>query len=262
VAEALSELDSSLARFADLNSLVDADDRLAAVEAWVREVPPAQLRFALERFSDANRAGLVGQLLIRRWTALDARAAAEWTEQLTETETRGALQAAVALAWAETDVAGAMAWARTLPGGDTSEYVLTQLGYEAARENPVEALQLAAGLSPKAERDALILHGFRQWAAADADAARAWLLQWPESGLRQRALADFATVLADHDGAAGARFVIEHPPARVEFERAIIGVIQRWSQYDPTAAQAWIDTFPATPLRDQAVQVVAHIGSR
>ena len=61
VAEALSELDSSLARLADLNSLVDAEDRLAAVEAWVREVPPAKLRFALERFSDADRAGLVGQ---------------------------------------------------------------------------------------------------------------------------------------------------------------------------------------------------------
>jgi hypothetical protein len=262
VAEAQSELDSSLARLADINSLVDADDHLAAVEAWVGEVPPAQFGFALERFSDADRAGLVGQLLVRRWTALDPRAAADWTEQLGEPEARRALQAAVALAWTETDVLGALAWARALPGGDTSEYVLTQLGYEAARENPVEALQLAVELSPTAERDALILHGFRQWVAADAGAARAWLLQWPESELRQHALADFATVLANHDGDAGARFAIEHPPAGADFERAIIGVIQRWSQHDLPAAQAWIETFPATPLRDRAVQVVAHIGSR
>ncbi len=261
MAETQLELDSSLARLADINSFGDAEDHLAAVEAWVGEVPPAQFQFALERFSDADRAGLVGQLLVRRWTELDPLAAAEWTKQLTEKESRGVLQTAVTQVWTETDLSGALAWGRTLPDGDVSEHVLTQLGYEAARENPVEALQLAVELLPTAERDALILHGFRQWAAADAKAARAWLLQWPESELRQRALADFAAVLADQDGDAGARFAIEHPSAGPDFERAIIGVIQRWSQYDLLAAQAWIETFPASPLRDQTVQVAAYIGS-
>lgn len=241
--------------------MVDADDYPAAVEAWVGEVSPDQYRLALGIFSDADRAGLAGQLLVRSWTELDPRAAAEWTKQLGEPEAQRALQAAVALAWTETDPSGALAWARALPGGDIREHVLTQLGYEAARGDPVEALRLAVELSPTAERNDLILHGLRQWAAADAAAAGAWLLQWPESELRQRALADFATVLADHDGDAGARFAVEHPPAGPEFERAIIGVIQRWSQDDLLAAQAWIETFPASPLRDHAVQVAAYVGS-
>ncbi len=261
VAETQPELDSALARFADVNSLGDAEERLAAVETWVGELPPAQFRFALERFSDADRAGLVGQLLVRRWTDLDPLAAADWTEQLAKTEPGGALQAAVALAWAETDLPASLTWARALPDGNAREHVLTELGYETARQDPVQALQLAVELSPTAERDALILHGARQWAAADAGAARTWLLQWPESELQHHALADFAMVLAGQDGDAGARFAIEHPAAGLSFERAIIGVIERWSQYDLPAAQAWIETFPESPLRDQAVQVAAYFSS-
>lgn len=256
-AEAQSEMDASLGGPADIDSAADAEAHLAVVETWVGEVPLAQFRSVLERLSEVDQAGLVGQLLVRRWTALAPRAAGEWTEQLAETEARGVLQAAVALAWAETDLAGALAWAGGLSGTSTSEHVLTGLGYETAREYPVVALQLAVGLSPTTERDALILHGARQWAAVDAGAARAWLLQWPESELREHALADFATVLADQDGEAGARFAIEHPATGPDFERAIIGVIQRWSQQDLPAAQAWIETFPPTTIRDRAVQVVA-----
>lgn len=261
MAEVSTELDAPLMQLAQIMAGEDADERLAALEAWVEKIPATQVRPLLERLSASDQAGVVGQLLVRHLTGMDTRAAAEWVEKLTESEARRTLQAAVALAWSETDLPGALAWARALPGEDASEHVFTQLGYEVARESPVEALALAVNLPPTAEREALILHGLRQWAAADAEAARAWLLQWPENEMRHRALADFATVLADQDGDAGARFAVGYLAPGTDFERAIIGVVQRWAQRDLPATQAWIETFPATSLRDQAGQVAANIGS-
>jgi hypothetical protein len=216
----------------------------------------------LQQLSQEDLRGNVGRLLVRRWAELDPVAAGQWAAGLGDVEARHELSAASALAWSERDLEGALAWAGSLPDGETRSLVLAGLGYEVARERPVEALHLAAGLSPSARPDALTLHALQQWAASDPAHAGAWLLQWPESGMRRRALADFATGLATRDGNGAGQFAVTHVAPGAEQDRAVAGIVQRWAQQDFPAAAAWVEQFSPGPLRASSSQWLDSFASR
>jgi len=247
---------------ADLVAPDDDEDPSETLARSVEQMDVADVISRLQPLPLEDLRGNLGRLLVRRWAELDPVAAGKWAAGLGDVEARHELSAATALAWSERDLEGALAWAGSLPDGDTRSLVLAGLGYEVARERPVEALHLAAGLSADAEPDALTLHALQQWAASDPANAGAWLLQWPESGMRRRALADFATVLATRDGNAAAQFAVTHVAPGAEQDRAVVGIVQRWAQQDFPATVAWVAQFSPGPLRASSSQWLASFAAR
>ena len=246
----------------DVTLPADDEDQSETLARAVEQMDATEVTSRLQELSLEQLRGDLGRLLVRRWAAIDPTAACTWATQMGDGEASQELSTAAALAWSEHDLSSALDWAQSQTEGVTRSRLLTELGYEVAREQPVEALNLAVELPQTPERDDLILHGLRQWTVADPSTARDWLLEWPESKLRQRALADFATVLAGRDGNEAARFVAEQIAPGTEQNRAVVSVVQRWAQQDRAQTLAWVDQFPAGPLRDTAVEVAAIIAVR
>src|SRR5204862_2319720 len=76
--------------------------------------------------------------------------------------------------WANTNLPAAISWAASLPESSTKNVVLTTLGYEAARHEPVAAIELARSLPANHDRDALLDHAINQSAVTDPASAQAW----------------------------------------------------------------------------------------
>ena len=232
----------------------DSDEALARSVAGMegdelirrlRELPLEDLR------------GNLGRLLVRRWAELDPPSAGWWATQLGDVEASHELSTAVALAWSERDLKGSLDWAHALPAGDLQSRVLTELGVELARIDPMASMRLAVELPASGARDGILLHALHQWAGQDAATSQNWVLQLSLGPLREQALAAVATVMANQDGERAARFAVEQLMPGPEQDRAVIGIIQRWAQLDYDPAAAWVASFPQTPLRENAIAVLA-----
>ena len=199
------------------------------------------------------------ELLVRRWVALNPRAAAPWLGAVTEAEVRAALSVAAAQVWADQDLPGALAWGRALPPDFVQERVQLSLGFELARTEPLPALRMAADLPPSEGRDDLVVHALQEWTVQDANAALGWALQMAPGTLRDTGLAAAAVALAKQDGERAARLAVTELPPGPEQDRTVVAVLQRWVQKDRTAALAWWGSFPPSPLRTQAAAALAGI---
>jgi hypothetical protein len=160
----------------------------------------------------------------------------------------------IAIVWANTDLAAASSWVEALPDGDARQAAALNLAYEAARSEPVKALEVASGLAATPARDDLLVHAISQWGGADAAAAAAWAVSVPDLSLRQRLLAGVAVASAAQDGAAAAALAVNSLVAGEEQDRTVVSIVQRWAQNSPQAAASWVSQFPDSPLREAAVQ--------
>src|SRR5208282_968965 len=137
----------------------DPDRRSEALEGAARSVSEADLPAVLDALvRDAGPAAAeLCQLLVRRWAEADAPAAAAWAAQLPQSPLYRAALEQVAIAWANTDLAAATGWVEALPDGDARQAAALNLAYEAARSEPVKALDVASGLAPTPARDDLLV---------------------------------------------------------------------------------------------------------
>lgn len=237
----------------------DAEDE-DSNEALARSVAGMDRDELIRRLSDLpleDLRGNLGRLLVRRWAELDPASAGWWATQLGDVEASHELSTAVALAWSERDLPGSLEWARSLPAGDLQSRVLTELGVELARIDPVASMRLAVALPASGSRDGILLHALHQWAGQDAETSQNWTLQLSLGPLREQALAAVATVMANQNGESAARFAVGQLLPGPEQDRAVIGIIQRWAQLDYDPAAAWVASFPQTPLRENAIAVLA-----
>jgi hypothetical protein len=202
--------------------------------------------------TDLEWSSTVAERLIRRWAAQDPEAAIAWARSLPETETSPPLLSAGVLGWADNDLDAAVAWAQQLPPSRQRDQVWGLLGYELARTSPVEALRLAVELADEPERGRLIDHCLAQWASIDVAAAHAWAGAIADTALRDSAQATVATAWAEADPRAAAWLAVEGIQPGEHQDRAVVAVLQRWSQMDAAAAHAWLDRFPSGALRDSA----------
>lgn len=236
----------------------DEETPATILSRLVREMDVAELRGHLRDLVGAEVRGEAGHLLLRRWVELDPPAATRWVDELDDAEARRELSSAAALAWSERDIAAALAWARSLPRGETSDRVINELGIEIARTDPVLSLNLAADLPEGGARHALELHAAGQWALLDSEAAKNWAANLASGNRRDEALAAVTLAIASEDGEGAARFLVEKMSVGPESYRAVIGVVQRWAQTDYFAALRWVERFPAAPLRETALAVLAE----
>jgi hypothetical protein len=160
----------------------------------------------------------------------------------------------VAIAWANTDLAAATGWVEALPDGDARQAAALNLAYEAARSEPVKALEVASGLAPTPARDDLLVHAISQWGGADPAAAADWAAKVSDASLQQRLVAAVAIAAAERVGPAAATFAANALGAGQEQDRAVVAIVQRWVQNSPQAAASWVSQFPDLPSREPAVQ--------
>lgn len=242
---------------------------LAAVEAETDSVRRGEaLERAVELVSDGElpamldslardvspEAAELRQLLVHRWAETNAPAAAAWATQLPEGSARRAALEQVAITWANADLPATAGWVRTLPEGDSKLAATLGLAYEAARTEPVMAIELASTSPPTRERDDLLVHSVSQWAGADSAAAAAWAASVPDPSLRQHLLAAVAVASAEQDGAAAATLAVDGLVAGEEQDRTVVSIVQRWVQNSPQAAASWVSQFPDNPSCEPAVQ--------
>ena len=193
-----------------------AEDPLAAT-AWVGSLRPEEGREELlRRFA-------------QDWAAIDPAAALSWAEQLPDFDARrsalsdivtemaqnnpaDAISAAeryqlgstdpallpnLAGTWAERDLAAAIGWANLQPPGEQRDQVLARLAMIESKVEPVEAAtRVLTDIPPGAVQVEAVMSTLNQWAARDFDSAAAWVAQFPQGSLRDRALAELSGIQA------------------------------------------------------------------
>jgi len=235
---------------------IDSDRRNEALERVAKSISGAELAATLDALTrdSGPEAAELRHLLVRRWAESDAPAAAAWASRLPEGQVgRDALEQ-VAIVWANTALPAAADWVSSLPEGDRKQVATFGVAYEAARFEPVKALELTGTLPPTRERDDLLVHAVGQWAGTDSASASTWAMEVSDPALRQRLVASVAIVLAEQDPVAAATLAVNSLEAGEEQDRVVISIVQRWVQFSPQAAASWVLHFPDNPLRIAAVQ--------
>jgi len=250
-ANAVQAVDQSIAKAEPVPPAVEDPEKIAVLISTLSE---AEVCKWLGTLAGQDLTGNTGRLLLRRWVELDPAAAVNWLAQLNDPAAHQELADVVAVAWSEKDLPNALAWVESLPEGATKHQALTDLGYEVARVDPVDAMQIATQLPAGDNADSLLLHSLAQYASADPAQSQQLALSLPQGPLRDQALSTVATVQARQDGAGAAQFAVQNISPGPGLDNAVIGVVQLWAQTDLTGAALWVQSFPVSPIRDQAVQ--------
>jgi len=234
-------------------------EKTAAVISTMTE---AEVCNGLAKLTNQDLPGNTGRLLLRRWVELDPAAAIDWVAQQGDTDVRQELVDVAAIAWSQQDLPSALAWVEALPEGGAKPQALADLGYEVARTDPVSAMEIATQLPASDSANGLFLHALSQCASADPGTSRQLALALAPGPLRDQALTIVATVQAKEDGDGAARFAVENISPGPDLDRAVMGVVQLWAQNDLPDVSAWVQTFPDSPIRDQAVQSLGMFDTR
>lgn len=238
---------------AKVESPPSAENDPEKVAVLISSLSEAEVCQWLAKLTNQDLTGNTGRLLIRRWVELDPAAAVNWVTQLDDTGVRQELVDVAAIAWSQKDIPNALTWVESLPENDTKHQALADLGYEVARIDPVNAMQIATQLPASDNANGLLLHALAQYASADPQESQQLALTLPPGSLRDQAVTTVATVQAKQDGEAAARFAVENLSPGLDLDRAVMGVVQLWGQNSITDVSAWVQSFPNSPVRDQAV---------
>jgi hypothetical protein len=240
----------------DFAKETDPDKREDLLTAWAAEIKtddiPSWLNF-LQSASPSDLAQNLSQRLLRHWTGVTPEEASAWLGLL-PSDRQLALLDAVAVPWANGNPTNAMNWASSLPDDAVHRQALATVAGEVIRSQPLIALKMAIDLPAGPQQDDLIRRGAMQWASEDADSAVAWIKEIPASDLRNQAMSGAAMVWSASEPVTAANLAVDElPPGRL-LDDTVIAIVQRWAQKDPVAAAAWVEQFPAGPLRDTAIE--------
>lgn len=224
----------------DLLDWIAAGDLQAAITVLDREPTTPLRRELLTR-------------LVRRWAETDPAAAAMASLELGATTRQEAIASLLPL-WVYRDKEAARAWVNDLPPGEVRSAAQVTFAYEIAQTEPAMALELAMALPASPESDRLIAHSVMLWAASAPGDAAHWASQLDEPALRERLMATIATIWGNSDPVSAGKLAIESIPAGKAQADALVGIVQRWAQADPTAAATWVSKFPQGPLRTAAME--------
>jgi len=233
-------------------------EKIAVLIAALGEV---EVREGLGSILDQDLTGNRGRLLLRRWAELNPNAAVNWLSQVGDAGVRRELTDVLAIAWSDKDLPGALTWVQSLPEGPAKDRAMADLGYEVARVDSVNALQIAAQLPASDYASELLIHSMAQYASADPEQSAQLALSLPEGSLRDRTVSSVATILAKQDGGAAVNFAVNNIPPGPELDRAVVGVVQLWSQDNASGSQAWVYSLPDSFIRDQLLQSLGIIGA-
>jgi hypothetical protein len=142
------------------------------------------------------------------------------------------------------------------PDAAARQKALEQVAWDGIDVDPELARRAFEKLEPDSEaRRKLSAHFAMRLAESNPDEALEWALALPEEGERGEALGRIAVVISDKDPERAGRLIAEHVPEGKTRDRAVVQVLQRWSQADPAAAVEWAGDFSAGAARSAGLKV-------
>jgi hypothetical protein len=157
---------------------------------------------------------------------------------------------------AQSDVNRAIAFAQTLPAGDTQRDAISSAVSHWANNDPKAAADWvkAAGNAPGVNSWAQSVAS--QWAESDPAAAFAFANSLSNSDARRNSLSSVLGQWAEVDPATAAARAVTLPDD--QRPNAVQQVANRWAQNDPDAALSWVLNQPDSDQRNNAIGSVVN----
>lgn len=152
--------------------------------------------------------------------------------------------------WAKQSPLAAERWARSLDDPADRERALTHVCLEVAAQDPREALRIA---QENELHQGMVESTAARWAAADFDAAFAWVEAMPHGESRDRLLSRFIQGHATKAPAEAAEMLSKSALCATPHEEAVIAIVHQWLLKDPEAVGQWVDRFPEGSVRARAL---------
>jgi hypothetical protein len=244
-----------LAALPEKDQLLRSDYFVHQVELLADEDVP----LVLQRLDDDLRHSEFGTLLVRRWTELSPKVAADWVHQLADGEGRDELMAQVAMVWSNLDINSASSWAQSLMKESDLTKVKLIVAEAVIRQDPSLALGLVSTLPAGPAKEQLTLRAVNEWTTYEPVAALRWVAGITDPVWQSRLRTAMVPVIASIDGNSGARLAVTWLPPGQEQERTAVAVVQRWAQQSPALAAEWVARFPAGSLRMAAMDNLERI---
>lgn len=142
------------------------------------------------------------------------------------------------------------------PDAAARQKTLEQVAWDGLDVDPELARRAFEKLEPDSEaRRKLSAHFAMRLAESNPDEAIAWAKALPEEGERNEAFGRIAVVISAQDPERAGHLIAERMAAGAPRDRAVVQVLQRWSQADPAAASEWAGDFSAGAARSAGLKV-------
>ena len=170
----------------------DGADILERLRDWARREPEAALKWGMQQPDGTNRNEVLTDACFQIGQT-DPMRAATLAERLKLSG--DAVLENLARQWASKDLTAAYKWMISQPENDYRDAFATGMAFELAQKEPVNAarfvLQEISSGSVQNEAVMMVLH---QWALTDLSGATAWVKQFPEGELQNRALNELSGI--------------------------------------------------------------------
>jgi len=200
VAIAWANIDLSAAA-AWVQALPEGDSKQAATFALAYEAAPTEPVTALELASTLPATRERDDLLVHaisQWAGTDSATASAWAMQVADPTLRERLVAAVAVASAEADGAGAATLAaNALGAGEEQNRAAVSIVQRWAQTSPQAAAAWVAQFPDIPSRAVAVENLLAIWTAQDTEAAGKWVRELPVGSLRELGITSYAQALAD-----------------------------------------------------------------
>jgi hypothetical protein len=195
----------------------------------------------------------LGLAVLERWLRVEPAKAARWMAAQPETTDAEALLVARALL---KNPAALRAYCDGLSDGDWKQSVLKSASLELAESDPVGAINLAWRLNAESVRTNVLQTVTTDWITHEPRAALDWIIRVNDGALREGLLAAGAKAIAATDPDLAAGWLVSAVKSEKIPHETALSVIESWATQDPAKAAKWVALFPPHAPREAAVNLV------
>jgi hypothetical protein len=183
-----------------VNSATNEDQALDELREWARKDPESALVWGQHQTNNAERSEVLTDVCFQIAQA-DSERAVTLAEKFQLN--KDAVLNNLAQQWATKDLITAQNWISAQPSGDQRDALATGMTFIWSQTAPADAAQFVAQqMAPGYAQDEAAMMVLHQWALVDSTGASAWVQQFPESPLRNRALNEIEGIARYKEGIA------------------------------------------------------------
>lgn len=207
---------------------------------------------------DAGEDDFSVNVIFSQWATKDPAAAKAALGRLSGRQAERA-RSAVVTAMAQTDPAGALRFAETLPKpegryGDPRTMVIDTW----SQSDPAAALKAAGDIADPAARNQALSSAVRAWSRNDPEGALQYAVAVDDSVLRSDLLVSLSQGANSENRRKIFDAVIEHMPMGDNFRSAVNGLFSGWARENPVEAAAALQELPAGRIQSDMVSQIAR----
>lgn len=221
---------------------------------WPIYEPEAATKWALSLPHEFDRSSALHDVM-KTWAGVDLKAATLRARSLKDS---GWALAGVVRALAPKDPKEARLLAETIEDDNARYSAFVDVAREMARARPEEGAALAEGLEDEWGRHRAQEEVAKIWAGKDPDKAIAWARGLAEPGESAAALCSAALAMIATTPRKAAEVIDSIEPRWMLRRSALRTLVCDWSEADPPAAAAWLETRPPGKERSRDVNTAAH----